>query len=121
MRSGHSPGVLYVCGVPGTGKTAIISQVVKDVMQQQQQQQCQRQQQQLQKQLGSPHKGALGFAGAPGMQVVSLNALSLPSPMHVYSKVRCAWLAKSVWSKVMRGWHLSGVSERLAVAHARVL
>eukprot|EP00198_Chlamydomonas_reinhardtii_P009027 XP_001698364.1 origin recognition complex subunit 1 [Chlamydomonas reinhardtii] len=59
-EGGDSPGVLYVCGVPGTGKTACCMEVLGGVRQQ---------------------------AQASGVQLVILNALQLPSPQHVYSKL----------------------------------
>jgi len=65
VEDGVSPGVLYVCGVPGTGKTAVIEGVLRQHRQQQEQWK------------------------KPAPRVVSLNALSLPSPHHVYSEV-CA-------------------------------
>eukprot|EP00798_Chlamydomonas_sp_ICE-L_P011216 gene11216-18838_t len=60
--SAGSPGVLYICGVPGTGKTACVMEV-------------------LNKQYNE------GSASFKNVQLVTLNALSLPSPQHVYSKV----------------------------------
>ncbi|KAG2449488.1 hypothetical protein HYH02_005632 [Chlamydomonas schloesseri] len=59
-EGGDSPGVLYICGVPGTGKTACCMEVLGGVRQQ---------------------------AQASGVQLVILNALQLPSPQHVYSKL----------------------------------
>lgn len=59
-EGGSGPGVLYVCGVPGTGKTACIKEV-----------------------LGNVRQDAL----QKGVQLVFLNALSLPSPTHVYCKL----------------------------------
>ncbi|GLC48351.1 hypothetical protein PLESTB_000086700 [Pleodorina starrii] len=59
-EGGDSPGVLYICGVPGTGKTACVMEV-----------------------LG----GVRGAAQSSGVQLVILNALQLPSPQHVYSKL----------------------------------
>lgn len=53
-------GVLYVCGVPGTGKTACMVEVLASLR---------------------------GRAKAAGTQFVSLNCLQLPSPQHVYSKL----------------------------------
>ena len=58
--SAGCPGVLYICGVPGTGKTACVMEVLAG-------QQARAQQQ--------------------GAQLVTLNALSLPTPQHVYSKL----------------------------------
>ncbi|GFH11894.1 origin recognition complex subunit 1 [Haematococcus lacustris] len=57
---GTGPGVMYVCGVPGTGKTACINEVI------------------------AANKAS---AQAAGVQLISLNALSLPTPGHVYSKL----------------------------------
>ncbi|KAG2483739.1 hypothetical protein HYH03_017394 [Edaphochlamys debaryana] len=59
-EGGDSPGVLYICGVPGTGKTACCMEVLSGVRQQ---------------------------AHDSGVQLVILNALQLPSPQHVYSKL----------------------------------
>jgi Cdc6-like AAA superfamily ATPase len=88
-----SPGVMYVCGVPGTGKTAIIGEVLKAVMQHEQDHR--REQQQLQQASSTRPQGSsagaglqLGGRAVPGIQVVSINALSLPTPTHVYTKVR---------------------------------
>ncbi|GBF97789.1 origin recognition complex subunit [Raphidocelis subcapitata] len=53
-------GVLYVCGVPGTGKTACMVEVLAS---------------------------ARARAKAAGTQFVSLNCLQLPTPQHVYSKL----------------------------------
>lgn len=53
-------GVLYICGVPGTGKTACMMEVLA----------------------AARHK-----AKAAGTQFVSLNCLQLPTPQHVYSKL----------------------------------
>ena len=53
-------GVLYVCGVPGTGKTACMSEVLA---------------------------AARPRARAAGTQFVSLNCLQLPTPQHAYSKL----------------------------------
>lgn len=52
--------MLYVCGVPGTGKTACMSEVLA---------------------------AARGAARAAGTQFVSLNCLQLPTPQHMYSKL----------------------------------
>ncbi|KXZ54607.1 hypothetical protein GPECTOR_4g672 [Gonium pectorale] len=59
-EGGDSPGVLYICGVPGTGKTACVMEVLGGVRPQ---------------------------AQTSGVQLVILNALQLPSPQHVYSKL----------------------------------
>ncbi|EFJ47339.1 origin recognition complex subunit 1 [Volvox carteri f. nagariensis] len=59
-EGGDSPGVLYICGVPGTGKTACVMEV-----------------------LG----GVRAAAQSSGVQLVILNALQLPTPQHVYSKL----------------------------------
>ena len=59
-EGGGGPGVLYVCGVPGTGKTACITEVL------------------------AAHKSA---AQSAGVQLITLNALSLPTPSHVYTKL----------------------------------
>jgi origin recognition complex subunit 1 len=52
--------VLYICGVPGTGKTACVMEVLA---------------------------AARATARAAGTQFVALNCLQLPSPLHVYSKL----------------------------------
>ncbi|GFR49792.1 hypothetical protein Agub_g11730, partial [Astrephomene gubernaculifera] len=59
-EGGDSPGVLYICGVPGTGKTACVMEVLGGVRSQ---------------------------AQNSGVQLVILNALQLPGPQHVYSKL----------------------------------
>ncbi|GIL83271.1 hypothetical protein Vretimale_11290 [Volvox reticuliferus] len=57
---GVSPGVMYICGVPGTGKTACVMEVLASVR---------------------------SAAQSSGVQLIILNALQLPSPQHVYSKL----------------------------------
>eukprot|EP00775_Hariotina_reticulata_P010397 gene10397-10555_t len=53
-------GVLYICGVPGTGKTALVMEVL----------------------------GGVREAGVQaGAQVVAINCLQLPSPQHVFSRL----------------------------------
>jgi len=59
-ESPASSGVLYICGIPGTGKTACVMEV-----------------------LG----GLKARAVQRGVQLVTLNALSLPTPQHVYSRL----------------------------------
>jgi len=59
VEDGVSPGALYVCGVPGTGKTAVVQGVLR---------------QELRRRTST--------------RVLSINALSLSSPLHLYSKVR---------------------------------
>ena len=56
----ESSGVMYICGIPGTGKTACVMEVLSGLRTQ---------------------------AVAAGVQLVTINALSLPSPQHVYSKL----------------------------------
>jgi origin recognition complex subunit 1 len=51
---------MYICGIPGTGKTACVMEVLR---------------------------GLQGRALEAGVQLVSINALSLPSPQHMYSKL----------------------------------
>jgi origin recognition complex subunit 1 len=53
-------GILYICGVPGTGKTALVKEV-----------------------LGGLRDEARGA----GSQLVSINCLQLPSPQHVFSRL----------------------------------
>lgn len=53
-------GILYICGVPGTGKTALVMEV-----------------------LGSLE----GEAHQAGAQLVAINCLQLPSPQHVFSRL----------------------------------
>jgi origin recognition complex subunit 1 len=53
-------GVLYICGVPGTGKTALVMEVL----------------------------GGASEAGVKaGAQFVAINCLQLPSPQHVFSRL----------------------------------
>ncbi|GIL52906.1 hypothetical protein Vafri_8656 [Volvox africanus] len=59
-EDGVSPGVMYICGVPGTGKTACVMEVLASVR---------------------------AAAQSSGVQLIILNALQLPSPQHVYSKL----------------------------------
>ena len=51
---------MYICGIPGTGKTACVTEVLNRLR---------------------------GRALAAGVQLVTINALSLVSPQHVYSKL----------------------------------
>lgn len=51
---------MYICGIPGTGKTACIMEVLSKLK---------------------------ARAVAAGVQLVTLNALSLPTPQHVYAKL----------------------------------
>jgi Cdc6-like AAA superfamily ATPase len=60
MDCASDRSVLYICGVPGTGKTASVMEV-----------------------LG----GLRAEAQQKGAQFVAINCLQLPSPAHVYSKV----------------------------------
>ncbi|KAF8073069.1 ORC1A [Scenedesmus sp. PABB004] len=53
-------GVLYICGVPGTGKTALVMEVLN---------------------------AQAGDAVAAGSQLVAINCLQLPSPQHVFSRL----------------------------------
>lgn len=53
-------GVLYICGVPGTGKTALVMEVLRGLRPQ---------------------------AMAAGAQVVTINCLQLPTPQHVFSRL----------------------------------
>lgn len=53
-------GVLYICGVPGTGKTALVMEVLRGLRPQ---------------------------VAAAGAQVVTINCLQLPSPQHVFSRL----------------------------------
>jgi origin recognition complex subunit 1 len=57
---GAGGGVKYVCGVPGTGKTASVMEVLSR---------------------------ARAAARASGCQFVAVNCLALPSPQHVYSRL----------------------------------
>ncbi|GAX79990.1 hypothetical protein CEUSTIGMA_g7430.t1 [Chlamydomonas eustigma] len=59
-KDAESSGVMYICGIPGTGKTACVMEVLGGLRQQ---------------------------AVDAGVQLVTINALSLPSPQHVYSKL----------------------------------
>jgi origin recognition complex subunit 1 len=52
--------VLYICGVPGTGKTALVMEVLRGLRPQ---------------------------AMAAGAQVVTINCLQLPTPQHVFSRL----------------------------------
>eukprot|EP00878_Enallax_costatus_P035608 GHUV01039787.1.p1 GENE.GHUV01039787.1~~GHUV01039787.1.p1 ORF type:complete len:213 (+),score=81.84 GHUV01039787.1:244-882(+) len=53
-------GVLYICGVPGTGKTALVMEVLASMREQ---------------------------AVKAGAQFVAINCLQLPSPQHVFSRL----------------------------------
>lgn len=53
-------GILYICGVPGTGKTALVKEVLAGVREE---------------------------ARAAGTQFASINCLQLPSPQHVFSRL----------------------------------
>ena len=53
---------MYICGIPGTGKTACISEVLS-------------------------RSSLRSKASEAGVQIISINALTLPSPLHVYSKL----------------------------------
>lgn len=57
---GAESGILYICGVPGTGKTACVLEVLS---------------------------AARSKAQKAGAQFVSINCLQLPSPPHVYSRL----------------------------------
>ena len=56
----ESSGVMYICGIPGTGKTACVMEVLSNLRTR---------------------------AVAANVQLVTINALSLPTPQHVYSKL----------------------------------
>lgn len=53
-------GVLYICGVPGTGKTALVMEMLRTLRPQ---------------------------ALQAGAQVVAINCLQLPTPQHVFSRL----------------------------------
>jgi origin recognition complex subunit 1 len=53
-------GVLYICGVPGTGKTALVMEMLR---------------------------GLAPQALRAGAQVVAINCLQLPTPQHVFSRL----------------------------------
>lgn len=53
-------GVLYICGVPGTGKTALVMELLRGLRPQ---------------------------ALQAGAQVVAINCLQLPTPQHVFSRL----------------------------------
>jgi Ni2+-binding GTPase involved in maturation of urease and hydrogenase len=55
-------GVLYICGVPGTGKTALVMEMLR---------------------------GLAPQALRAGAQVVAINCLQLPTPQHVFSRPVC--------------------------------
>jgi Cdc6-like AAA superfamily ATPase len=59
-HTGCNPGVLYICGVPGTGKTSTVKEV-------------------LAKEQPS--------AQQHGLNVIYINAMTLSSPCHVYSQL----------------------------------
>lgn len=62
MKGAESSGVMYICGIPGTGKSACISEVLS-------------------------RSSLRSKASEAGVQIISINALTLPSPLHVYSKL----------------------------------
>jgi Cdc6-like AAA superfamily ATPase len=53
-------GVLYICGVPGTGKTALVMEMLRELRSE---------------------------ALQAGAQVVAINCLQLPTPQHVFSRL----------------------------------
>jgi origin recognition complex subunit 1 len=51
---------MYICGVPGTGKTACVMEVLGELR---------------------------GEAAAAGAQLVFINCLQLPTPQHVFTRL----------------------------------
>ncbi|MES1915523.1 MAG: hypothetical protein MHM6MM_007451, partial [Cercozoa sp. M6MM] len=75
LKSGGSQSAMYVAGVPGTGKTATVRQVIREVLQEQ---------------------TTSGDRKLPKFDYLEVNALKLPSPKHAYSVLAHALLGKEM-------------------------